>query len=90
MTMRAPSLDDIRSAFVFPALDTIVGEPSFQTFELAHNQCIRNATTIDTQLGGGHHGHAGLIKILGVYLLRTRHQFHRLGPQGDTPPYAPA
>jgi hypothetical protein len=87
MTMRAPSLDDIRAGFVFAALDTIVGEPNYQTIELAHNQCIRNATTIDSQLGGGHHGHSGLVEFTDVYLLRTGNHFNRPGHPGDTPPY---
>jgi hypothetical protein len=85
--MRAPSLDDIRAGFVNTALDTIVGEPTYKTIELAHNQCIRNATTIDSQLGGGHHGHAGLVKFTDVYLLRTGNHFNRPVHPGDTPPY---
>jgi hypothetical protein len=89
MAMRAPSLDDIRAGFVFTALDTIVGEPTYKSIELAHNQCIRNATTVDSQLGGGHHGHSGMVEFPDVYFLRTAFHFNRPNHPGDTPPYLP-
>jgi hypothetical protein len=42
---KAPSPDAIRAGFIFPALDTIVGKPTYKTLALAHTQCIRNTTT---------------------------------------------
>jgi hypothetical protein len=85
---KAPSLDDIKAGFVFHTLDTIVGEPTYKSLELAHNQCIRNATTVDSRLGGGGHGHAGLIEFPDVYLLRTGNHFNRPAYPGDSPTYA--
>jgi hypothetical protein len=88
MTSRAPSLEDIKAGFVFQSLDTIVGEPTYKSLELTHNQCIRNATTVDTRLGGGGHGHAGLVEFPDVYLLRTGNHFNRPLYPGDSPHYA--
>jgi hypothetical protein len=88
MTSRAQSLDDIKSGFVFQTLDTIVGEPTYKSLELTHTQCIRNATTIDSRLGGGSHGHAGLVEFPDVYLLRTGSHFNRPLYPGDSPLYA--
>jgi hypothetical protein len=85
---KAPSLDDIKAGFVFHTLDTIIGEPTYKSLELTHNQCIRNATTIDSRLGGGGHGHAGLIEFPDVYLLRTGNHFNRPAYPGDSPHYA--
>jgi hypothetical protein len=87
MTTRAPSLEDIKAGFVFPRLDTIVGEPTYKSIELAHNQSIRNATTVDLRLGGGGHGHSGLVEFPDVYLLRTGNHFNRPVHPGDIPPY---
>jgi hypothetical protein len=89
VTPKAPSPDDIRAAFVFPRLDTIVGEPTYKTLALAHTQCIRNATTTASRLGGGGHGHAGLVEFPDVYLLRTAQHFNRPAFPGDMPTYPP-
>jgi hypothetical protein len=70
-------------------LDTIVGEPTYKTLALAHTQCIRNATTTASRLGGGGHGHAGLVEFPDVYLLRTAQHFNRPTFPGDMPPYQP-
>jgi hypothetical protein len=86
---KAPSPDDIKTGFVFPRLDTIVGEPTYQTLALAHTQCIRNATTINSCLGGGGHVHAGLVEFPDVYLLRTAHHFNRSTFPGNAPAYPP-
>jgi hypothetical protein len=86
---KAPSPDDIRASFVFPTLDTIVGEPTYKTLALAHTQCIRNATSTASRLGGGAHGHAGLVEFPDVYLLRTAQHFNRPLFPGDMPPYLP-
>lgn len=86
-TIKAPSSEDIKAGFVFPTLDTIVGEPNYTTLELAHTQCIRNATTLDSRLGGGGHGHAGLVEFPDVYLLRTGTHFNRPPYPGDGPIY---
>jgi hypothetical protein len=87
LTPKAPSPEDIKAGFVFPQLDTIVGEPTYTTLATAHTQCIRNATTIDTRLGGGGHGHAGLVEFPDVYLLRTGQHFNRPIFPGDAPLY---
>jgi hypothetical protein len=83
----APSSESIRSGFVFTSLDPIVGEPTYRTLDLAHTQCIRNATTITSRLGGGGHGHAGLVEFPDVYLLRTAHHFNRPIYPGEAPAY---
>jgi hypothetical protein len=87
MSSSAPSADSIRAGFVFTSLDPIVGEPTYQTLDLAHTQCIRNATTITSRLGGGGHGHAGLVEFPDVYLLRTAHHFNRPVYPGEAPAY---
>jgi hypothetical protein len=87
MTSSAPSAETIRSGFVFTSLDPIIGEPTYRTLALAHTQSIRNATTITSRLGGGGHGHAGLVEFPDVYLLRTAHHFNRPIYPGEAPAY---
>jgi hypothetical protein len=87
MTSGAPSADSIKAGFVFTSLDPIVGEPTYRTLDLAHTQSIRNATTITSRLGGGSHGHAGLVEFPDVYLLRTAHHFNRPVYPGEAPTY---
>jgi hypothetical protein len=87
MSTNAQSADDIKTGFVFQRLEPIVGEPTYRTLDLAHTQCIRNATTVTSRLGGGAHGHAGLVEFPDVYLLRTGHHFNRPLYPGEAPTY---
>ena len=87
MSTNAQSADDIKTGFVFQRLEPIVGKPTYRTLDLAHTQCIRNATTVTSRLGGGAHGHAGLVEFPDVYLLRTGHHFNRPPYPGEAPTY---
>jgi hypothetical protein len=78
MTSSTPTANAIKSGFVFASLDPIVGKLTYRTLDLAHTQCIRNATTINSQLGCGGHGHAGLVGL---------HHFNRPTYPGKAPTY---
>jgi hypothetical protein len=77
MSIRAPSVDDLKAGFVYKRLDPIGGEPTYATLQCLFTQLIRNATSVASQLCGGHFGLSGLAKDPAVYLLRTGTQFNR-------------
>lgn len=90
MSTKAPNTDDIKAAFVYPTLTKIVGEPSYATLEKLQNECVCNACTQESRVGGGVHGLSGIAESAPVYLLRTGFHFNRLDYPGDAPVYPPA
>eukprot|EP00957_Ditylum_brightwellii_P051181 3879877-Ditylum_brightwellii.AAC.1 len=69
MTTKALSEEDIQAGFVHGSVDKIVGKPTYKSIEHLQNQPIRNASTLESTLGGGNNSLAGLIKFPQVYLL---------------------
>ena len=53
--------------FDHPELSRIVGEPSLASLITLRNQIKANAQTVDSTLGGGAHGHLGLVLTPQVY-----------------------
>jgi len=89
MSIKAPSTEDIKTGFVFQQLDKIIGEPVFKDIEHLQDQCIRNASTLESRLGGGQHGLAGLAMFPAVYNLRSATPFARTPNPGDPPTVFP-
>ena len=59
---------DYRSTFFdYPTLTKISGEPSLSTLMTLRNELKANAQSVDTNLGGGAHGHLGLVVPASVY-----------------------
>ena len=87
MSVRAPSVEDLKAGFVYDRFDPIVGEPTYATLQRLFTQIIRNATSVASRLGGGHFGLSGLAEDPAVYLLRTGYVFNRPGYPGEQPIY---
>ena len=65
-------LQDFKTThFDYPELSRIVGEPTLASLITPRNQVKANAQTVDTTLGGGAHGHLGLISTPQVYATIT-------------------
>ncbi len=88
MSVNAPSIEDIKGAFVHNPLDKIVGQPNFATLNRLSTQTIQNGVTVTSRLGGGNSGLAGLSEAPDIYLLRTGVFFNR-PPQPPAQPVYP-
>ena len=61
-------LIDYRSTFFdYPSLTKITGEPSLSTLMTLRNELKANAQSVESNLGGGAHGHLGLVVPASVY-----------------------
>jgi hypothetical protein len=87
MSICAPSVEDLKAGFVYERLDPIVGKPTYATLQRLFTQLICNATSVASQLGGGHFGLSGLAEDPAVYLLRTGTHFNRPVYPGELPIY---
>ena len=61
-TMKIDS--DFLSLFEYRALTKINGEPTYESLKRLKEQLKANATKIISNIGGGQHGHLGLVKPL--------------------------
>jgi len=55
------NIDYRTTFFEFPQLTKIHGEPDYDTLHRLHNELKSNAGSVPSTLGGGAHGHLGLI-----------------------------
>eukprot|EP00957_Ditylum_brightwellii_P156780 11932736-Ditylum_brightwellii.AAC.1 len=53
--------DKIKAKFPHPTLQRIEGEPDYAEINTLMQQLYKNAATIPSSLGGGAHGHIGLV-----------------------------
>lgn len=90
MTIKAPETDDIKAAFPHQTLPKCVGEPNYTYMDLLQNQLIRNCSTVESTLGGGQNGLAGLAEHPAQYQLRTGQPFVRPINPGNNPVYPAA
>ena len=84
-----PSQDDIKTSFPFPALDKLIGEPTYETINKLETQVIRNAATVEITLPLPHHNLSGIVEQPAVYLLRTGGPFPRPMYPGNSPVFPP-
>eukprot|EP00957_Ditylum_brightwellii_P009314 704768-Ditylum_brightwellii.AAC.1 len=61
MVINAPSINGITKLFPHQILPTIVGQPTYQTIYEVHKFLVEIASTIPSMIGGGNHGHLGLV-----------------------------
>lgn len=74
---------DYRSTyFEHPALTKIHGEPTYDTLQRLHNELKSNASSVPSTLGGGSHGHLGLVVSSARYVLITNIPYIRPPPPG--------
>eukprot|EP00957_Ditylum_brightwellii_P199960 15243473-Ditylum_brightwellii.AAC.1 len=87
MIIKAPSVEDFQAGFIYCPVDKIVGEPTYKSIKHLQNQLISNASTLESMLGGGSNGLAGLVAFPHVYLLQTDQHCIRPANPGETPTY---
>ena len=68
---------DYSSLFQTPLLPKIVGRPTFDKLRSLKKYLRQNAASVRSDLGGGAHGHLGLILNDAAYLALTGHQYIR-------------
>ncbi len=74
--------------FEYPDLTGIHGEPTYESLRVIQNQLKANARSIHTTLGGGQHGHLGLVLTPAQYALLSPHPYVR--PHRPPPLVIPA
>ena len=68
MTMTgSSSIDNIKGKFPYKHIPKIEGIPDYEALTSLKNMLYANAATLPTTLGGGKHGHMGLIMDPTVY-----------------------
>ena len=59
--MSSTNIDYVDTYFEFRVLTKIHGEPTYETLKAMKNQLKSNACSVTSDLGGGAHGHLGLL-----------------------------
>lgn len=59
--MTSTNIDYATTYFEFPTLTKIHGEPDYHTLRAMHDEIKSNAIAVASTLGGGTHGHLGLV-----------------------------
>ena len=67
MTTESSSVDIIKSKFPYKTVEPIPGEPVYTTIYKTLLQLYANAASVPISLGGGAHGHLGLIMATALY-----------------------
>ena len=65
--MSSTNIDYVDIYFEFPTLTKIHGEPTYETLTTIKDKLRSNATSVTSDLGGGAHGHLGLVLTLAEY-----------------------
>eukprot|EP00957_Ditylum_brightwellii_P200843 15309380-Ditylum_brightwellii.AAC.1 len=71
MTINAPSIDMLTISLPHPVLPSMVGQPTYHTIYELHTLFMENTSTVPFTIGGGNHGHLGLIIEAPKYLQLT-------------------
>ena len=75
--MTKESINYIDTLFEHKELTKIHGEPTYETLKIIANELKTNAATVRTHLGGGNHGHLGLVLLPARYALISPDPFER-------------
>ena len=75
--MTSTTVDYRTTVFEFPTLTKIHGEPTFEGVRRLHKELMVNAQTVHSDLGGGAHGHLGLVLSPARYALISNTAYNR-------------
>ena len=75
--MTSTNIDYVDTYFEFPTLTKIHGEPTYFQLKELKNELKSNATSVTTDLGGGRHGHLGLVLTPTEYLAVSTTAYNR-------------
>ena len=85
MTTSIQSVDDIRSVFLESTVQKMIGEPTYESIKALHKILKSNNASIATTLGGGNHGHLGLVLQPALYTVVTGSNYTAPNNPGATP-----
>ena len=78
----ASNIDYRSNYFEHATLTKIHGEPTYDTLQRLHNELKSNAASVPSSLGGGAHGHLGLVVSPARYALISNVPYARPQPPG--------
>ena len=81
--MTSTNIDYTNTYFEYPVLTKVQGEPDFDSLRTLHNEIKANALSVTSTLGGGAHGHLGLVLSLADYARITMVPYLRLPHPGQ-------
>ena len=81
--MTTHTVDYRTTVFKYPTLTKIHGEPTFEGVRQLHKEVMANAQTVYSELGGGSHGHLGLVLSPGRYVLISNAEYNRQNHPGQ-------
>eukprot|EP00957_Ditylum_brightwellii_P017533 1320746-Ditylum_brightwellii.AAC.1 len=61
MAINTPSIDKLIKALSHQVLPRNIGQPTYENLYEMHKLLMENASTIPSTIGGGNHGHLGLV-----------------------------
>ena len=67
MSHKPQSVDDITAKFRIKKLTKIDGEPTYESISKVSHELYTNAATLASPLGGGQHGHIGMVMKPALY-----------------------
>eukprot|EP00957_Ditylum_brightwellii_P141240 10761021-Ditylum_brightwellii.AAC.1 len=71
MAINALSIDELTKVFPHLVLPRLVGQSTYKNLYEIHKLLMENASKIPSTIGGGNHGHLGLIIEAPKYLQLT-------------------
>ena len=80
--MTSTNIDYVDTYFEFPTLTKIHGEPNYESLKTIKNELSSNATSVTSDLGGGAHGHLGLLLTPAEYAVVSPVPYVRPGHPG--------
>ena len=89
MAVQTQSVDDIVSKFPIESLPRIDGEPTYESINEMMQMLYANAVTLPTTMGGGTHGHIGLIMKPALCSTLSEISYEIPLDPGPIPIYAP-
>ena len=81
------SVDSVIEGFPYSTIEKVQGAPTCQSIKNIEKQLVKNASSYPTELGGGNHGHLGLVLSPEKHLLVTGHDFHPHTNPGSLPTF---
>ena len=87
--MTTPSVEDIMAKFPTRHVNPIRGEPTYDAITTLKGELFANAAVIPTTLGGGQHGHIGLVMNDQLYTTLSTTAFVIPADPGPLPVFSP-
>jgi hypothetical protein len=73
--MTASTPDELIAGFPQSSLPKVTGEPTFEDLKVIQRLLNTNAMSVSSYIGGGRHGHLGIIMTNEEYFSITAHVF---------------